>query len=80
MKYGITGPTYLLLRTWRRINWSDESRFLLRFTDGRVRVWRRGGHDPFQNNFVGETEMFGGGSIMVWDCFSHGHKLDLRVV
>ena len=28
------------LRTWRRIYWSDESRFLLRFTDGRVHVWR----------------------------------------
>ena len=31
------------LRTWRRIYWSDESRFLLRFTNGRVRVWRRCG-------------------------------------
>ena len=33
------------LRTWRRIYWSDESHFLLRLTDGRVRVWRR--QDPF---------------------------------
>ncbi|KAK7097776.1 hypothetical protein V1264_004707 [Littorina saxatilis] len=28
------------LRTWRRIHWSDESRFLLHVTDGRLRVWR----------------------------------------
>ena len=68
------------LRTWRRIYWSDESRFLLRFTDGRVRVWRRRGQDHFQDTVVGETEMFGGGSIMVGGCFSHDHKLDLKVV
>ena len=55
-------------------------RFLLRFTDGRARVWRRRGGDPFQDNVVAETEMFGGGSVMVWSCFSHDHKLDLVVV
>ena len=54
------------LSTWRRIYWSDESRFLLRFKDGHVRVWRRRGQDPFQDNVVAETEMFGDGSIMVW--------------
>jgi hypothetical protein len=28
------------LRTWRKIHWSDESRFLIHVTDGRMRVWR----------------------------------------
>jgi len=28
------------IRNWRRVHWSDESRFLLRPVDGRVRVWR----------------------------------------
>ena len=28
------------IRTWRRVHWSDESRFLLRPTDGWARVWR----------------------------------------
>ena len=59
------------VRMLRRIYWSDESRFLLHFTDGRVRVWRRRGQDPFQDNVVAETEMVGGGSIMVWGCFSN---------
>ena len=27
------------IRTWRRVHWSDESRVLLRPTDGRARVW-----------------------------------------
>ena len=65
---------------WSRIYWSDESRFLLRFTDRLVPIWRRSGQDPFQDNVVVETEMFNGGSIMVWGCFSHDHKLDLKVV
>ena len=68
------------LRKWRRIYWSDESRFLMRFTDRRVRVWRRRGQDLFQDNVVAETEMFSGRSIMVWGCISHDHKLDLKDV
>ena len=60
--------------------WTYESRFLLRFTHGRVRVWRRRGQDPFQDNVVAETEMFVGRSIIVWGCFSHDHKLDITVV
>ena len=28
------------LRTWCKIHWSDESRFLLHVTDDRMRVWR----------------------------------------
>jgi hypothetical protein len=28
------------LRTWRKIHWSVESRFLLHVTDGRMRFWR----------------------------------------
>ena len=65
------------LRTWRRIYWPDDSRFLLRFTDGCARVWHQRGQYPCQDNVAAETEMFGGGFIMVWGCFSHDHKLDL---
>ena len=48
--------------------------------DGRVCVWRRCGQDPFQDTIIAETEMLSGGSVMVWGCFSHDHKLDLKVV
>ena len=48
--------------------------------DERARVWRRREGDPFQDNVVAEIEMFGGGSVMVWGCFNHDHKLDLVVV
>jgi len=26
---------------WKNVAWSDESRFLLRHSDGRVRIWRK---------------------------------------
>ena len=51
------------LATCRRIYWSDESRFMSRFTNGRLRVWCKRGEDPFR--VVEETDIFGGGSVMV---------------
>jgi hypothetical protein len=29
------------IRTWRRVHWSDQSRFLLRPIDDRARVWHQ---------------------------------------
>jgi len=26
---------------WKNVAWSDESRFLLRHSDGRVQIWRK---------------------------------------
>ena len=34
----------------------------------------------FQDNVVVETDMVDSASIMVWGCFSHDNKLDLKVV
>ena len=41
------------------------------------RIWHRRGQDLYQD---GENEMFSGGSIIVWGCFSHDHKLDLKLI
>jgi transposase len=46
--------------TWRRVHWSDESRFLLRPTDGRARVWRQR-NTSFKDNHILGTTAFGGG-------------------
>ena len=60
------------LRTWRKIHWSDHSRFLLHVTDGRMRVWR---HKHTRN--TQPTVHYGGGAVMVcWSIF-HDCKLDL---
>ena len=67
------------IRTWRRVHWSDESRFLLRPTDGRARVWRQR-NISFQDNHILGTTAFGGGSVTVWGCFSFDCKLNLYVL
>ena len=67
------------LRSWRRVHWSDESRFLLHKVDGRIRVWRAPNTRYSPRNIV-PTVPHGGGSIMVWGCFSYDCKLDLVTV
>ena len=48
-------------------------------TDGRVRVRRQRGTAYAPRN-IQETVPFGGGSVMVWGCFSHDCKMDLITV
>ena len=67
------------IRTWRRVHWSDESRFLLRPSDGRARVWRQR-NASFQDNHMLGTTAFGGWGVTVWSCFSFDCKLDLYVL
>ena len=50
---------------WSRIIFSDESRFLLRPVDGRVRVWRSRQEAAWRHGVL-ETTAYGGGSVMVW--------------
>lgn len=69
----------LNLRSWRRIHWSDESRFLLHVTDGRARVWRQRNTAYTPRNIM-PTVPYGGGSVMVWGCLSHDCKLDLVTI
>ena len=61
-----------ILGLGEKIHWSDESRFLLHMTDGRVRVWRQRGtaYDPrnIQEKF------------RLVDAFLHDCKIDLITV
>ena len=67
------------MRSWRRVHWSGESRFLLHVVDGRVKVWRRPGTAYVPRNIM-PTVAYGGGSVMVWGCFSFDCKLDLVTI
>ena len=55
---------------------SDESRFLLSGTDGRVGVWRRRGERYLPPNLL-QIVAYGGGSLMVWGEISLNNKTDL---
>jgi hypothetical protein len=67
------------LRTWRKIHWSDQNRFLLHVTDGRMRVWRHK-NTAYTPRNIQPTVPQGGGSVMVWGCISHDCKLDLVTI
>jgi transposase len=67
------------LRTWCKIHWSDESRFLLHVTDDRMRVWRHK-NTAYTPRNIQPTVPYGGGSVMVWGCISHDCKLDLVTI
>lgn len=64
---------------WRRIWFSDESRYLLRKRDGRDRVYRRR-HERFAPNCIRQVDTFGGGSVMVWGAISYNRKSELVLV
>ncbi len=52
---------------WKNAAWSDESRFLLRHWDGRVRIWCKVQHGS--SCLVSAVQAAGGG-VMVWGIFS----------
>ncbi|GFU52370.1 transposable element Tc1 transposase [Trichonephila clavipes] len=54
---------------WKTVLWKDESRFTVWQSDGRVWVWRMP-VERFFSDCIVSTVKFGGGSIMVWGCFS----------
>ena len=63
-------------QNWRRIWFSDESRFLLQKRDDRIRVYRRR-NERFSSSCVQEVDSFGGSNVMMWAAISNDHKTDL---
>jgi len=51
---------------WENVAWSDESQFLLRHSDGRVRIWCKQNENMDPSCLV----TTGGGGVMVWGMFS----------
>lgn len=54
---------------WKRVLWSDESKFEIFGTKQRSRVWVKPGEDLLDKN-IKKTVKHGGGNIMVWGCFA----------
>ncbi len=57
------------IEDWKNAGWSDESRFLLRHSDGRVRIWRKERESMDRSSLVSTFQAAGGG-LMVWGIFS----------
>lgn len=67
-------------RQWRAVLFTDESKFNMFGSDGNFRVWRPQGK-RFDYRYTQKTVKYGGGSIMVWGCFSYAavgplHRID----
>ena len=54
----------------KSIIFSDECKFNLLYSDGKHSVWRKPGTGLHSKNIC-PTLKFGGGSVMVWACFSY---------
>ncbi len=57
------------IENWKNIALSDESRFLLRHSDGRVRIWHKE-HESMDPSCLVSSVQAGGGGVMVWGIFS----------
>lgn len=57
------------MNEWKKIIWSDESRFTLFQNDGKVRVWRLQ-KEKYNVSCLVPTVKHGGGGVMMWGCFS----------
>ena len=54
---------------WKRVIFTDESKFNLFGSDGMEKAWRTNTKE-FKEHCVKPTVKHGGGSVMVWGCFS----------
>ncbi len=57
------------IEDWKNVAWSDESRFLLQHSDGRVRTWHKE-HESTDPSCLVSTVQGPGGGVMVWGIFS----------
>ena len=64
---------------WKKVLWSDESRFTLDFHDGRVRVHRMRG-ERYASCCISEHDRYGGGSVMVWAGVWYGGRTDAILI
>ena len=58
------------IEDWKNVAWSDESRFQLRHSDCRVRIWRKQHESMDPSCLVSTVQAVGGGGVMVWGIFS----------
>ncbi len=61
-------PVNWTIEDWKNVAWSDESRFLLQHSDGRVIIWLKE-HKSMDPSCLVSTVQAAGGGVMVWGMF-----------
>jgi transposase len=64
---------------WRKIIWTDESKFELINTKSRIIVYRRRG-ERYKLKFLQPTVKHGGGNVMLWASFGYNGTGNLEVI
>ena len=67
------------MQFWEKVIGSDETKFELFGRNTVTSVWRKSGTAFKKNNTI-PTVNFGGGSIMIWGCFSSKGIGELQVI
>lgn len=67
------------LRWWNNVMFTDESRFNISGSDGRLRVYRRQ-NERYAQCCVEERNRYGGGSVMVWAGITTLDRTDLIII
>lgn len=63
-KYGSKGYEF-----WKEVLFTDESKFNIFQSDGKITVWRKPGEE-YKDRNLKATVKHGGGGVMVWGCMS----------
>ncbi len=57
------------IEDWRKVVWSDETKFTLANSEGKEYVWVKE-QEALKENAVIEKKKFGGGKVMLWGCMT----------
>lgn len=68
------------LEFWKKVIFSDESKFEIFGNRRRQTVWRSKGDNPYSERYLHPTVKHGGGGVMVWGCFSWFGVGNLHVI
>ena len=68
-----------VMQFWEKVIWSDEKKVELFGRNTATSVWRKNGTAFKKRNTI-STVKLGGGSIMIWRCFSSKDTGELQVI
>ncbi len=71
-----TGSQNWTIEDWKNVAWSNESRFLLRHSDGRVIIWLKE-HQSMDPSCLASTVQAGGGGYILGTLWAPQYQLSL---